>query len=183
MVNIEDYQGTGEIQPYPHMFQNLGEAEYAIALYMYLRLVGHEANTITILTPYQGQKNLIRSIAKRRCGSLGEPKKITTVDRYQGQSNDIVILSMVRTTSAGYMNDSIRMAVAFSCARRGLFVLCRVSTFATCKPFAEHSLMDIFSKDGRSTSALQLQIDNETESVTNVFELGKVVLKLAQKNV
>nr|CAG4716357.1 unnamed protein product [Naegleria fowleri] len=181
MLNVEDYQGQGEIQPYPHMFQNLGEAEYAIALYMYLRLVGHEANSITILTPYQGQKSLIRSIAKRRCGSLGEPKKITTIDRYQGQLNDIVILSMVRTSTPGYMNDPKRMAVALSCARRGLFVLCRVSKFANCKPFTDNSLMDLFTKDGRLTHALQ--IDNESpNSVTNVFELGKVVYQLAQKN-
>ena len=42
VVNVEDYEGKGESTPTPFFYQNLGEAEYAVALYMYMRLLGYE---------------------------------------------------------------------------------------------------------------------------------------------
>src|SRR5687768_1815458 len=49
-------------------WQNLGEAEYAVAIFMYMRLLGYSAEKITILTTYNGQKHLIRDIVQQRCG-------------------------------------------------------------------------------------------------------------------
>ena len=40
LVNVEDYQGVGESQPFPYFYQNLGEAEYVVATYQYMRLMG-----------------------------------------------------------------------------------------------------------------------------------------------
>ena len=39
-VNVEDFQGKGEVSPTPHYYQNLGEAEYVVATYQYMRLLG-----------------------------------------------------------------------------------------------------------------------------------------------
>ena len=47
--------------------QNLGEAEYAVAIYMYLRLQGYPPDKIAILTTYNGQKHLIRDVLTKRC--------------------------------------------------------------------------------------------------------------------
>ena len=33
-VNVEDCQGKGEFSPAPYFYQNLGEAEYVVALYV-----------------------------------------------------------------------------------------------------------------------------------------------------
>ena len=41
MINVEDYNGFGEHEPTPHFYQNLGEAEYIVALYMWMRLLGY----------------------------------------------------------------------------------------------------------------------------------------------
>jgi intron-binding protein aquarius len=38
--NVDDYQGKGETEPMPHFIQNLGEAEYVVAVYQYIRLQG-----------------------------------------------------------------------------------------------------------------------------------------------
>lgn len=41
LIDVGDYYGKGEIQPSPHYYQNLGEAEYLVAVYMYMRLIGY----------------------------------------------------------------------------------------------------------------------------------------------
>eukprot|EP00478_Filoreta_tenera_P002471 GABV01002559.1.p1 GENE.GABV01002559.1~~GABV01002559.1.p1 ORF type:complete len:193 (+),score=69.01 GABV01002559.1:62-580(+) len=65
LINVEDFQGQGETSPNPHYFQNLGEAEYIVQTYMYMRLLGYPAESISILTTYNGQKHLIRDILVR----------------------------------------------------------------------------------------------------------------------
>lgn len=90
-IEVPDYKGAGEMQPSPHFFQNLGEAEYAVALYQYMRLLGYTASKISILTTYAGQKALIRDVLAHRCkgnGLFGLPRIVTTVDKYQGEQND-----------------------------------------------------------------------------------------------
>lgn len=58
--------------------------------------------------------------------------QVTTVDRYQGQQNDFIILSLVRTKTVGHIRDVRRLVVAMSRARLGLYVLARVSLFKNC---------------------------------------------------
>lgn len=90
-INVKDYKGQGEYEPTPHFIQNLGEAEYAVAIYQYMRLLGYPAEKITILTTYLGQRSLIRDVLNRRCAKnpfFGMPASLTTVDKYQGEQND-----------------------------------------------------------------------------------------------
>ena len=58
--------------------------------------------------------------------------QVTTVDRYQGQQNDYIILSLVRTKTVGHLRDVRRLVVAMSRARLGLYILARVSLFHSC---------------------------------------------------
>ena len=91
IIDVPDYKGKGEMQPTPHFIQNLGEAEYAAALFMYMRLLGYPASKISILTPYAGQRALIRDVLGHRCANnrlFGLPRIVTTVDKYQGEQND-----------------------------------------------------------------------------------------------
>ena len=88
---MPDYKGKGEMEPTPHFIQNLGEAEYAVALYMYMRLLGYPANKISILATYAGQRALIKDVLNHRCKEnrlFGLPRIVTTVDKYQGEQND-----------------------------------------------------------------------------------------------
>lgn len=41
LVNVPDYMGKGESEPAPHYIQNLGEAEYVVGVYMYMRILGY----------------------------------------------------------------------------------------------------------------------------------------------
>jgi len=134
LVDVQDYEGRGESEPNPYFYQNLGEAEYVVAVYMYMRLLGYPASKISIITTYNGQKHLIRDVVQRRCAApaFGPPAKITTVDRFQGQQNDYILLSLVRTKTVGHLRDVRRLVVAMSRARLGFYVFCRKSLFENC---------------------------------------------------
>jgi intron-binding protein aquarius len=60
------------------------------------------------------------------------PHKIATVDKYQGQQNDYILLSLVRTYNVGHLRDVRRLVVAMSRARLGLYIFARVSLFKNC---------------------------------------------------
>ncbi|XP_002731855.1 RNA helicase aquarius-like, partial [Saccoglossus kowalevskii] len=135
LINVEGFNGVGESEPNPYFFQNLAEAEYVVALFMFMRLIGYPADKISILTTYNGQKHLIRDVINQRCGNnplIGRPSKVTTVDRFQGQQNDYILLSLVRTKAVGHLRDVRRLVVAMSRARLGLYVFARVSLFQNC---------------------------------------------------
>ena len=90
-IDVPDYKGAGESQPSPHFFQNLGEAEYVVAIYQYMRLLGYPAARISVLTTYAGQRALIRDVLGHRCARnrlFGLPRVVATVDKYQGEQND-----------------------------------------------------------------------------------------------
>lgn len=90
-INVGDYKGKGEMVPVPHFVQNLGEAEYAVAIFQYMRLLGYPASKISMLTTYAGQRALIRDVLSHRCAKnpiFGLPKIVATVDKYQGEQND-----------------------------------------------------------------------------------------------
>ncbi len=57
---------------------------------------------------------------------------MATVDKYQGQQNDIILLSLVRTKAVGHLRDVRRLTVAMSRARLGLYVVGRRELFGQC---------------------------------------------------
>ncbi|CAL4939706.1 unnamed protein product [Urochloa decumbens] len=134
LVDVPDYNGKGESAPSPWFYQNEGEAEYIVSVYIYMRLIGYPANKISILTTYNGQKLLIRDVINKRCKpwNIEPPNKVTTVDKFQGQQNDFILLSLVRTRFVGHLRDVRRLIVAMSRARLGLYVFCRRSLFEQC---------------------------------------------------
>lgn len=79
LVDVQDFNGVGETEPSPYFYQNLAEAEYCVALFMFMRLIGYPANKITVLTTYNGQKHLIRDVINTRCANnplIGRPHKV-----------------------------------------------------------------------------------------------------------
>jgi intron-binding protein aquarius len=68
---------------------------------------------------------------------------VATVDKYQGQQNEYVLLSLVRTRAVGHVRDVRRLVVAMSRARLGLYVFGRLPLFANCyelQPTMQHLL-------------------------------------------
>ncbi|KAJ0258773.1 P-loop containing nucleoside triphosphate hydrolases superfamily protein [Hirschfeldia incana] len=172
LINVPDYEGRGESTPSPWFYQNQGEAEYIVSVYIYMRLLGYPANKISILTTYNGQKLLIRDVINRRCVPypfIGPPSKVTTVDKFQGQQNDFILLSLVRTRFVGHLRDVRRLVVAMSRARLGLYVFCRRSLFEQC-----YELQPTFQLLLKRPDRLGLNLSENTSAYTDraVDEVG-----------
>ena len=191
-ISVPDYKGTGESQPMAFSYQNLGEAEYAVALYQYMRLLGYPAQKITILCTYAGQRALIREILERRCGGkmarlFGMPGWVGTVDKYQGEQNDYVILSLVRTAGVGFLRDLRRLTVALSRARLGLYVLGRREVFETSLELRD-AMGDLMAKGDKLELVIgemfpttrQLDAEMEGTEIDGVEHLGQYVYEMTQ---
>lgn len=192
LIDVPAFQGKGEFCPTPHFFQNLGEAEYVVAVYQFMRLIGYPAEKISILTTYNGQKDLIRDIISQRCRNpmFGEPSRVTTVDKYQGQQNDFILLSLVRTESVGHLRDIRRLVVAASRARLGLYVFGRKNLFQNCQELSKtFSLLSANSSvlqlvDGEKYPCTRRNGDAPIGSVININDvtaMGVIVYQLTQR--
>lgn len=164
-VNVEN---QGEICPNPHFYQNLAEAEYVVATYMYMILKGYDPNKITILTTYNGQKFLIRDIIHQKCSwskIFQKPRKITTVDKFQGQQNDYILLSLVRTKNVGHIRDPRRLIVAMSRAKLGLYVFGRFNLYQ-----GYNEMKEIFQLFGKKSLKLEIIVNETWENRREVVE-------------
>jgi helicase required for RNAi-mediated heterochromatin assembly 1 len=87
---------------------------------------GVEPRQITVLTFYNGQRRLLTRELKKVEGIVAETRiNVVTVDSYQGEENDIIVLSLVRnncTKQVGFLNVANRVCVALSRARQGFFM-------------------------------------------------------------
>ena len=192
-VDVQEYQGVGESSPSAHFYQNLGEAEYVVSVFQYMRLLGYPADNISILTTYRGQKHLIRDVINRRCSNhplFGDPKNISTVDKFQGQQNDYVLLSLVKTKNVGHVRDVRRLVVAMSRARLGLYVFGRNELFQQCyelQPSLKHlfDLPERLSLVPSETFSETKRKNNETVqtpyNVPDPLAMGTVVNQLFMK--
>jgi len=104
------------------------EAEMITGFFSYLVANGVPADKITILTFYTGQRKVILGKLKRHGSLLGLAFNVFTVDSYQGEENDVVLLSLVRSApprraaAVGFLEDQRRAVVAISRARCGLYI-------------------------------------------------------------
>src|SRR5699024_644053 len=94
--------------------------------------------TIGVITFYKGQKQeLIKKLDEFHDGVLKKHIDVNTVDAFQGQERDIVILSCVRAfdttndnNSVGFVRSQQRMNVALTRAKSVLFICIHGKSFA-----------------------------------------------------
>lgn len=106
---------------------NVKEVQMIGGLVQYLIYNGVSGKDITILTFYNGQRRKLLKILSENDfwrDKLRETR-ICTVDSYQGEENEIVILSLVRSNELGqigFVGVDNRVCVAMSRAQRGLYM-------------------------------------------------------------
>ena len=108
--------------------QNKFEAEYIIALAHFLIKQGYEQSKITILVMYLGQRGLIsRMIKTGPFNKALHDIRINVTDSFQGEENDIILLSLVRSNNAtntiGFLKIHNRICVALSRARCAMYII------------------------------------------------------------
>merc|ERR1712151_945130 len=107
-----------------HSKTNSFEVNFVAALCAHLVKSGYEESQLTVLSPYLGQvRNLKHKIRRNPnlCNVL-----VTAVDNYQGEENDIIIISLVRSNrnrSMGFLAVENRINVALTRARCGMFIV------------------------------------------------------------
>nr|XP_026689972.1 NFX1-type zinc finger-containing protein 1-like isoform X1 [Ciona intestinalis] len=145
--------------------KNQHEAEFMVALCKYFLLHEFKPEQITILTTYTGQllelKNIIRSSANELKGVY-----VTAVDNFQGEENDIILLSLVRSNeqkSIGFLKIHNRVCVALSRAKRGLFCIGNLQLLRSESKIWESIVSDL-ERDQLIGPALKLQCKNHPET-------------------
>ncbi|KAL4821178.1 P-loop containing nucleoside triphosphate hydrolase protein [Aspergillus spinulosporus] len=103
---------------------NEKEAEMVVEFFVYLVLNNVPVDHITVLTFYNGQRKKILKLMRNHTYLQGHYVKVVTVDSYQGEENEIVILSLVRNgrQGIGFLSIANRVCVALSRARRGFYM-------------------------------------------------------------
>lgn len=111
-------------------YQNIHEAQFCLRMYEHLhktlKSLGLGKVSVGIITPYKLQlKCLQREFEDVLNSEEGKDLYINTVDAFQGQERDVIIMSCVRASShgVGFVADIRRMNVALTRARRALWVM------------------------------------------------------------
>ena len=124
---------------------NKAEAELTLlALEQYFKKIGkerilEERLDVGVISPYRAQVQHLRRLFKKR--EFFKPYRhlisVNTVDGFQGQERDIILISLVRANDEGqigFLRDLRRMNVAITRARMKLIILGDASTM-TRHPF------------------------------------------------
>lgn len=135
---------------------NEHEAQFLVSFCRYLLKQQYHPSQITVLTTYSAQMFLLRKLMPK--DSEFDGVNITVVDNYQGEENDIILLSLVRSNpeeTIGFLKIENRINVALSRARNGLFV---IGNFATMSKVSEvwSGLLKLLKEEGQTGPSLPL---------------------------
>jgi superfamily I DNA and/or RNA helicase len=144
-VDTADVDGKEEFVGESFGRINRAEAELTLAtLQEYFDKIGknrifEESIDVGIISPYRAQVQLLRKMIRQKEYFRPYRRLITvnTVDGFQGQERDIILISLVRSNDGGdigFLRDLRRMNVAITRARMKLIILGSAQTM-TSHPF------------------------------------------------
>ena len=164
---------------------NQHEAVLCVEIVRFFLLQGYAKDRIVVLTPYLGQlfkiigevkqnlkdveafvseqdmdkfegeeyDNLENQRAKERVGSV----RCSSVDNYQGEESDIVIISLVRSNakgSIGFLKEAQRVNVLLSRARHGMILVGNSKTLVLGGKSTWSPILDMMREEGQIMNGL-----------------------------
>ncbi|KAH7141426.1 P-loop containing nucleoside triphosphate hydrolase protein [Dactylonectria estremocensis] len=143
--------------------RNHHEAQMVLRLVRYLCQQRYKSENIVVLTPYLGQLSLLKETLREendpylndldshdlvRAGLMAEAAakvnktalRLSTIDNYQGEECDIVIVSLTRSNASGdigFLHARERLVVLMSRARNGMVLFGNEHTFMKSKKGGE----------------------------------------------
>ena len=166
-----DHKEIEQQSPESTSYFNKYEAQYLAALCRYLLQQGYSAEQITVLSPYMGQVITLRK-------EMPKPEidgvRITAVDNFQGEENDIILLSLVRSSHhdehfskrnpIGFLGIENRVCVALSRAKKGLYVIGNFSLLSENNEMWQY-MGDLMRNSNKLKSFLTLHCQNHPDTV------------------
>lgn len=151
---------------------NQYEVNYLVELCRYLLKQGYKNEQITILTGYVGQVLLFK---KNMPVEEFKGVRVTSIDNFQGEENDIVLVSLVRSnddSNLGFMKNENRVCVTLSRAKIGMFVMGNIEMFASST--SENDIWEKIVADVKEMECfgniLKLCCQNHHEIVTEILK-------------
>jgi ATP-dependent RNA/DNA helicase IGHMBP2 len=110
---------------------NTGEADVVVKhVWALIRGCGLHPSDVGVLTPYNAQATLLRALL----GAALPGVVVSTVDGFQGQEVEALVISCVRSNAhgtVGFLSDARRMNVAVTRARRHCTIVCDSDTLGS----------------------------------------------------
>ena len=142
----------------------------ALQLALYLVRNKHVlAHRITILATYTAQLHQLLNSRRRLMKELTQVR-MTVVDNFQGEENDVIILSLVRNNkrnSVGFLRIDNRICMALSRARNGLYILGNMRMLSTASPLWAH-IERVLTENGEIGEEIPLRCDKHHQAVHKV---------------
>ncbi|XP_043920598.1 NFX1-type zinc finger-containing protein 1-like [Protopterus annectens] len=145
---------------------NLHEASFVKALCHYFIRQGYAPAQITVLTTYTGQLFCLKKMMPR---SDFDGVRVCVVDKFQGEENDIIILSLVRSNlegRVGFLQIANRICVALSRAKKGLFCIGNMQMLSKVPLW--NRIMQVLHRNNQIGRELNLRCQNHPENMCTV---------------
>ncbi|KAL5248773.1 hypothetical protein ACHWQZ_G017830 [Mnemiopsis leidyi] len=166
--------------------KNSGEANMVVALALFFIASGVEETKISIICAYLGQAQLVRKIFRQM-----KPKQskddidkaqidIKTIDEYQGDENEYVIVSLTRSNkfkNIGFLKEYERRCVAQSRAKCGLYFVGNVTLFRTSETWKV--IIDSMEKQNLINKWLPITCYRHPDQVYHVVQSDDITKKKA----
>ena len=143
---------------------NPGEAKLVIAYVERMLNCGLMEKDIAIITPYNGQVNLLRSVLLDAYPSV----EVRSVDGFQGREKECIIMSLVRSNinkQVGFLADQRRINVAVTRARRHIGIICDSDTVKSDK-FLYGMLKHVETMENNCDVLSAIEFENEIVNST-----------------
>ena len=147
-----DHSEPESIYPDLNSKQNIFEARFLAQLCRYLLSQEvYNEKQITVITQYTGQMFTLKD------NFVDMPDvKITPIDSYQGEENDVILVSLVRSEALGFVANHSRVCVAMSRAKHGLYVIGNFSKLFITKSSLWRSLVQTMKTKEKFGTSLPL---------------------------
>ncbi|XP_073443907.1 NFX1-type zinc finger-containing protein 1-like isoform X2 [Dendrobates tinctorius] len=158
--NLEEHIKEGKSH------QNVHEAAFVKSLCLYFIQQGYSPSQITLLTTYSGQLHCLQKMMPK---AQFQGVRVCVVDKYQGEENDIIILSLVRSNlvgNVGFLKIPNRVCVALSRAKKGLFCIGNMELLSKVPLWS--AINDVLQENGLIGKMLKLQCVNHPNTATYV---------------
>ena len=158
---------------------NHGEAQIVLAHVQQLVSLGVTPDQIAVITPYNGQVELLKSIL---LSEVAPTLQIRSVDGFQGGEREAVIISLVRSSpkggidGIGFLNDQRRLNVAITRAKRHCCVIGDSDTVRQ-SPLIRN-FIEWVQQYGEHRSAFEVISDHNAPNVADMVEAERMMQQL-----